>query len=301
MTQTVLKIDPRNDFPPVVESSFQKIKNLATLPTVAQKIMVLVADVDSTTEDLRKVITNDPALSACILKVVNSSFYGQPQQIGSIDRAIVLLGLNAIKNIAIASSLNKVFKSSHIGSNFDPSDLWAHSVAVASCAREISVISGFGVPEEVFLAGLIHDIGIMIEMQANHQEFVEIIEILSHEQSKTFRQAEQQVLGATHELFGAYICRVWQFPPHFEHVTRYHHEPMQLSETDRTLPAIVHVADVLAAQMGEGYTRTVETDTIAPEILSSLKLTESDLETLIATLANSIRESQQLLDSRATA
>lgn len=297
MTQAITKTDNWNDFPPIVESSFQKIKNIATLPAVAHRIMNLVADAESSTEDLRKVIANDPALSACILKVVNSSFYGFPQQVSSIDRAIVLLGLNAIKNIAIATSLNKVFKSNQIGSEFDPCDLWTHSVAVAICARELSVKSGLEDPDEVFLAGLIHDIGIMVEMQANHQGFIEIIKTLSHEQSTTFRQAEEQVLGTTHELFGAYICRVWKFPPHFEYVARHHHEPMRLPETDRTLPAIVHVADILAAQIGEGYTRTVETETVAPEILSSLNLTESDLETLVATLIDAIQETQQLLGS----
>lgn len=295
MTQTILRIDNTNDFPPIVEASFHKIKNIATLPAVAHQIMNLVAAPESTTEDLRKVIVNDPALSACILKVVNSSYYGFPQQIGSIDRAIVRLGLNAIKNIAIATSLNKVFKSNRIGTDFDPCDLWRHSVAVAICARELSAKSKLGDPDEVFLAGLIHDIGIMVEMQANHQEFVEIIGIVSHEQDTTFRQAEEQVLGATHELFGAFICREWKFPPQFEHVARYHHHPMQLPETDRNLPAIVHVADILAAQIHEGYTRTVETEMIDPEILSILNLEESDIESLGESLRDLILEAHQLL------
>lgn len=295
MTQTILRIDNTNDFPPIVEASFHKIKNIATLPAVAHQIMNLVADPESTTEDLRKVIVNDPALSACILKVVNSSYYGFPQQIGSIDRAIVRLGLNAIKNIAIATSLNKVFKTNRIGTDFDPCDLWTHSVAVAICARELSAKSKLGDPDEVFLAGLIHDIGIMVEMQANHQEFVEIISIVSHEQNTTFRQAEEQVLGATHELFGAFICREWKFPPQFEHVARYHHHPMQLPETDRNLPAIVHVADILAAQIHEGYTRTVESENIDPEILSILNLSESDIESLGESLRDLIHEAHQLL------
>ncbi|WP_339735803.1 HDOD domain-containing protein [uncultured Gimesia sp.] len=295
MIQTETKIDNANEFPPIVELSFHKIKNIATLPAVAHQIMNLVADAESTTDDLRKVIINDPALSACILKVVNSSYYGFPQQIGSIDRAIVLLGLNAIKNIAIATSLNKVFKSNRIGTDFDPCDLWTHSVAVAICARELSVMSGLGDPDEVFLAGLIHDIGIMVEMQANHQEFVEIIGIVSREQDTTFRQAEEQVLGATHELFGAYTCREWNFPPHFEHVVRYHHHPLQLPETDRIIPVLVHVADILAANIHEGYSRTVETETIDPEMLSILNLRESDVESLGESLRESIHEAHQLL------
>lgn len=287
-------------FPPVVAASLHKIRSIATLPAVANRIMELVADDASSTEELKNVIATDPALSACILKVVNSSFYGFPKQIGTIDRAIVVLGLNAIKNISIASSLSKVFSSNLIGTEFDPRDLWLHSLAVACGAREISARSCCGSPDEVFLAGLMHDIGIMIEMQAHYQEFVKIIDIVSREDHTTFREAEQHVLGATHELFGACICREWQFPTEFEQVARFHHDPLQLPETHRSLPAIVHLADILAVQCGEGFSKTVETEEIAPEILRVLHLCESDIDEIRETLPSVIEETQYLLGAHAT-
>ncbi|WP_197995824.1 HDOD domain-containing protein [Gimesia algae] len=282
-------------YPPVVESAFLKIKSIATLPAVARKVMELVDDSGTSAEDLRKVIATDPALSACILKIVNSSFYGFPQQIGSIERAVVLLGLNAIKNIAIASSLSKVFKTSLIGPQFNASDLWLHSVAVASCARQISVRTKVGLPDEVFLAGLIHDIGIMMEMQVDYTEFMNVIQITTQNQHTTFRQAENDILGANHELFGGYICREWKFPVHFEYAARYHHDPLQLPAENQPLPLIIHVADVLAARLGEGYSRTVETQTIDPEILSALNLREADIELIMDSLAEAIEETHQLL------
>lgn len=294
MTLSATNVKEENDFPSIVEESFHKIKNIATLPAVAQRIMDLVRDEESTTDDLKKVIITDPALSTCILKVVNSAYYGFPQQIGSIDRAIVLLGLNAIKNIAIATSLNKVFKASRIGSDFDPSELWAHSVAVAICTRELSVKTKIGDPDELFLAGLIHDIGIMVELQASLPQFVEMIGHLRHDENLTFRQAEERVFGANHDLFGAYICREWKFPPHFASVARYHHRPWELPEAERQLPALVHVADILAAQLKEGYTRTVETETIDPEIITFLNLDGVDFETLEESLKEAIQEAQQL-------
>lgn len=282
-------------YPPVVESSFLKIKSIATLPAVARKVMELVDDSGTSAEDLRKVIATDPALSACILKIVNSSFYGFPQQIGSIERAVVLLGLNAIKNIAIASSLSKVFKTSLIGPEFNASELWLHSVAVASCAREISVRTKVGSPDEVFLAGLIHDIGIMIEMQVDYTKFMDVIQTTSQNEHITFRQAENDILDANHELFGGYICRDWNFPAQFEYAARFHHDPLQLPIEDQPLPLIIHVADVLAARLGEGYSRTVETQTVDPEVLSALDLSEADIETIMESLAEIIQETHQLL------
>ena len=88
----------------VVTKAVQGISHIATLPEVTVKIIELVEDPTSTAQDLHKIISNDPALCSRILKVVNSAFYGLPRQIGSINRAIVLLGLNAVKNIAIAAS-----------------------------------------------------------------------------------------------------------------------------------------------------------------------------------------------------
>ena len=96
----------------------------------------------------------------------------------------------------------------------------------------------------------------------------------------TFRQAEERVLGATHESFGAVLCRKWNFPMQFVHVAGFHHEPMQLPESDCVLPAIVHVADILASHTGLGYSRTVETDTIDQQILNVLGLREDDIEAI---------------------
>lgn len=300
MTQTVTNIVARSDLSPIVETAIQQIKHFATLPGVALKIMDLTEDPKSSVGDINKIIRTDPALSTRILKIVNSSFYGLPRQIGSIDHAVLLLGLNAVKNIAIAASLNKVFRSKRNSPNFDVRDLWTHSVAVATGAHGLAVQAGFSLPDEAFLAGLIHDVGIMVEIQACRQKFDEMIEILSDEQSLTFRQAEEQVLGATHESFGAAICRKWKFPMKLEYVVGFHHRPLELPAADRTLPAIVHVADILAARIGIGYTRTVETEAVDPQVISSLNLSESDIEAVAETLPDAIRESQQLLSDSGT-
>ena len=100
----------------VVEAAIRNISHIATLPEITLRIIELVEDASSTAQDLHKVIQNDPALCSRILKVVNSAFYGLPRQIGSINRAIVLLGLNAVKNIAIAASLTKLFRGRGNGS-----------------------------------------------------------------------------------------------------------------------------------------------------------------------------------------
>ena len=205
-----------------------------------------------------------------------------------------MLGFNAVKNIAISASLHKLFRTKNLDPHFDTRDLWMHSVAVATGALALAKKTGLVLTEEAFLAGLIHDVGIMIEMQACRQKFIEMIDTLPGEQSLTFRQAEARVLGATHEAFGAALFRKWKFPKKLEDVAGFHHRPMQLPESDRMLPAIVHVADILAARTGLGYTRTVETDAIDQQVLNTLGLSKDDLEAIAKTLPGAIQETQQL-------
>lgn len=285
----------RSDAPLIVETAIQHLKNIATLPAVALKILRLADDPDSTIDDLNQVIKCDPALCTRILKVVNSSFYGLPRQIGSIDRAVLLLGLNAVKNIAIAVSLDRVFRTEQIAAGFDVRDLWTHSIAVATGARGLAEKAEMAVPDEAFLAGLVHDIGMIAETQACRPKFVELIDRFSDDHGLTFREAEEQILGATHESFGAALCRSWQLPVNLEYVAGFHHRPMQLPEAVRALPAVVHLADILAARLDIGFTQTVETDDFDPQVLDSLNLGEDEIAAVATTLPEAFRETQQLL------
>lgn len=281
----------------IVQSAIQEISHIATLPEVTMKIIQLVEDPDSTANDLNKVISNDPALGARILKVVNSAFYGLPGQIGSINRAIVLLGLNAVKNIAIAASLAKLFRGGKIAENFDARELWLHAIACASGTRLLAQHAGLGLPDEAFLAGLIHNIGIMVEIQARRPKFVEVMEKLGKEPETTLRQAEQEILGATHEQFGTALCKLWKFPQSFQYVTGFHHNPMGLNEKNRTLTGLVHVADVLAGKLELGFARGVETTEFDPALLLALNITHEHIDEVAQTLPEALEETKALFQS----
>ena len=283
----------------LVNDTIKEISHIATLPEVTLKIIKLVEDPDSTAQDLNKIISNDPALGARILKVVNSAFYGLPGQIGSINRAIVLLGLNAVKNIAIAASLAKLFRGGQICPGFDAKDLWSHSIAVAAATKQLSDRISLGLPDEAFLAGLIHDLGIMVEIQARRAKFVEAFEKFNKDDSLTLRQAEEQVIGATHEQFGAELCKLWKFPASLKHVTGFHHRPMELAADHRTLTSLVHVADIVAARAQVGFTGSVEFEQPSPEVCEDLKLTNDVVEEIIKILPEAMDEADYLLKDAA--
>lgn len=272
----------RQQQPDVVDSAIASISHIATLPEITLQIIELVEDPASTAHDLHNVIARDPALCSRILKVVNSAFYGLPRQIGSINRAIVLLGLNAVKNIAIATSLNKLFKGGELCPHFSARDLWTHSLATAACGKLIADELKLNLPDEAFLAGLIHDIGIMVEMQACRSELVEVFAQLNIDREgvphANMLELERSVIGADHQAFGAALCEAWKFPKSFAYVTGHHHNPMELPEGNRLLCMIVYVADHLAGEAGYGFRADLPSLEIAKQVTAELGLTGDQIE-----------------------
>jgi putative nucleotidyltransferase with HDIG domain len=284
----------------IVDSAIQEISHIATLPEITLRIVELVEDPTSTAADLHAVISNDPALCSRVLKVVNSAFYGLPGQVGSINRAIVLLGLNAVKNIAIAASLAKLFRGGEVNTHFSARRLWTHSAATATVAKMIADRIRLGMPDEAFLAGLMHDIGVMVEMQYDRHKLITVLEQLDIDPTgvpaNDMIEIERQVFSADHQEFGAGLCRKWKFPRSLMLVTGHHHDPFALAEEERTLTLIAHVADRIAAGAEEGGFRLDLTDdTISPQALAELDLTAADIEEIKAMLPDQLADVQRLL------
>ena len=267
---------------------------IGTLPEVTMKIMQVVQDSRSTAHDLHKIVSNDPALSARILRVVNSAFYGLPGQIGSIDRAIMLLGLNAVKNIAIAASLSKLFKSSAIADDFSGKELWTHSVAVGAANKLLTKAMGLALPDEAFLAGLIHDLGLVAIIQCAQKEIPRIIELTKS--GCNWRQAEEQVIGATHQEIGTALSMRWKFPRSFQYVTHYHHNPQDLAKENRLLAVVTHISDVFCAQNDLGVSIMVEKEEVSEELLTEVQLTQPRVDEVLSGIEDELEAIRAMID-----
>lgn len=266
----------------VVSAAIREISHIATLPEITLKIVELVEDPKSTAQDLHKVISHDPALCSRILKVVNSSFYGLPGQIASINRAIVMLGLNAVKNIAIAASLAKLFRGGELTARFSAKDLWTHSTLTAAAAKITADSLKLGISDEAFLAGLIHDIGLMVEMQFDRSKLIDVMEKVTVDASGAptvdLMALETEFFGANHQDFGSGLCEKWKFPKSFATVTGFHHRPMELPADQRKLTCLVYIADRLAASVGQGFRLDLPSVEIDPAVREELKLSLEKLE-----------------------
>lgn len=285
----------------VVAAAIREISHIATLPEITLKIVELVEDPKSTAQDLHKVISNDPALCSRILKVVNSSFYGLPGQIASINRAIVMLGLNAVKNIAIAASLAKLFRGGELTARFSAKDLWTHSTLTAAAAKITADSLKLGISDEAFLAGLMHDIGLMVEMQFDRSKLIDVMEKVSVDSTGCptidLMELESEFFGANHQEFGAGLCEKWKFPKSFMTVTGYHHRPMELPPDQRKLTCLIYVADRLAASVGQGFRLDLPSLEVDPAVREELKLSIEKLEEIKKNFIENSKTVTDLLSS----
>ena len=283
----------------IIDNAVKEISHIATLPEVTVQIIELVEDPNSTAQDLHKIISNDPALCSRILKVVNSAFYGLPGQIGSINRAIVLLGLNAVKNIAIAASLSKLYRGGQLTPEFTAKDLWVHSISTAAAAKLVADVMKLGLPDEAFLGGLIHDIGIIVEMQHDRQKLIDVIgrlNVKGGEPNEDMLKVEEEIFGATHEDFGRALCERWKFPKSFTYVTGSHHNPLELAAGNRTLACVIHVADRLAGKVDEeGFRLDLASLEVDPGVMDELKLSTAQLAQILEQLPQHIEDVKHLM------
>ena len=281
----------------VVDKALATIGDLATLPEVTIKIIEIVEDQKSTARDLHDVIKNDPALSVKVLKVVNSAFYGLPGQVASVDRAIILLGLSAVKNIAIAASIARLFKGKKISKHFRASDLWRHSVAVAVASHDIAKATPHPVlVNEVFVAGMIHDIGMLVERQVFAEQFSQVVDTCV-ETDIDFLACERQLIGAEHQAFGVGLTTKWKFPRHLRASVGFHHNPEALSTELRNMATLIQIADVMCCQEQFGFYLTSQHEEITDEMIDTICITREQLETIRASLPQQLEEAEATLVS----
>ena len=252
----------------LAKQALSQLNALATLPEVTAKVIKTVEDPRSSAAQLHAIVRHDPALVTRVLKVVNSAFYGLPGQVTSIDRAIVLLGLNAVKNLAVAASMGQMFRGMKLSEKYTAKDLWTHCVAVAVVAKELAKKVKPALAEEAFLGGMIHDIGILIELQT----WPEQTRILCERAGGTepFMELEKSIVGVNHTYLGKMLAEKWQFPRACQVVASCHHMPHLAGEGERELTYIIYVADTLCCQAGHGFPLTACHQTITPDHLRAI-------------------------------
>lgn len=280
--------------PPELQKAISKITEISSLPEITTKIVELVEDPKASARDMHEIIKRDPALAAKILKVVNSAFYGLPAQIGSLDRAIMMLGLSAVKNIALAASLSRMFKADAISSHFAARDVWKHCISVAVCSRLLANVTKCAHVDEVFVAGLVHDLGLIVSQQINAAKLREAAE-RCYAAPSPFCAVEEELIGADHPTMGGALAGRWRFPPGLRNAIVFHHEPLAMQPEFRRTVATIYVADTVCCRKQFGFWLTAAGQELKPEILDASQLTIPQVEAVEAELPERVEEAEAIL------
>jgi HD-like signal output (HDOD) protein len=231
-----------------LERLFSRIGDVAPLPAAAQKILSLTQNPDCSLDELREAIQSDPVLVARLLRRLNSSYYSLSQKVVDLKTALTLLGTREIRNLALTVFVSRYYENSASHGTYNRESLWSHCVGVGAAARLVARVCGRGVPEEAFISGLLHDLGLILLDQSLRKHFHSVIDAL--DAATPTHIVETRLLTFDHAVLGGFVARKWNFPEPVVAAITFHHQPWCYTGPHKDLVNVVSVANYLCSRAG---------------------------------------------------
>ena len=255
--------------------------DLSSIKSVVGNIIRLINDPKSTARDLKDIISIDPPLTAKILRVSNSSFYAPQNKIDDVGKAIVWVGFNTVRELALRQKACELFDRDEAIEGYRRSELWAYSVATAHFAKMIYRREFGKSGDNIYSAGLLHKIGLIAEEQFLRKAFTKILH-LANSKGEHLSRIEEKVFGFNHAYLGREIARNWNLPEEIISCIAYHANPFDAPEEHFEITAVMHVAAIQChfAQIGY-YSATLFDDDLYTRCLETLNLEQDSLNMII--------------------
>jgi HD-like signal output (HDOD) protein len=229
---------------PTLQALLDDDPDLLTLPRVVDELLALIDNPDSSFEDIAERISQDGALTARVLRIVNSAYFALATHIESVHQAIHLMGLTSLRDLVVATKVAEKFDNIS-GELVNVESFWDNSLYAAGVARDIYQLLGLK-KINIFAATLLHHVGIMVMLEKLPQQMKGILQEV-RDGNYDLQEREREVLGFSHSDVGAELLAAWGLPSSFVEVTRYHHRFYEAPDF-ATEAAIVHLADTMAQQ-----------------------------------------------------
>jgi putative nucleotidyltransferase with HDIG domain len=218
-----------------------------TLPHVSIRLTKLISDENSTMQDFEKMIKMDPTLVLRLLRVVNSAYYGLQQKVYSISRAVVVIGMNNLRNMIVTEALKDIFKENQEQSAFSRNRLWLHSAAVSICSQMISERIFGRNGENAFLCGILHDIGMIIEDQTAHDLFNRACRAYA-QGSVSIIEHEKEIIGTDHCEVGYLLAKDWKLPFEVQEGIKQHHDVLK-HVSPSSMTGIIQISEYIVVKL----------------------------------------------------
>lgn len=269
------------------------VEHMPPFPKVAQRVMELLADPNTTAGQLAEVIQYDPAITANVLKICNAAYFSLPRQVSSLDEGLVVIGQDILKDIIITSSAARFFKG-EVGAGYElgNGELWRHSVACGIMAKLLGAnVAGVDLAD-LFTVALLHDIGKRLLSSFVADDFAAIVAMVEGG-GCSFCEAEQEIIGIDHAELGAKIFAKWNFPGYMAEAVRHHHDPDALQQDK--LIALVALANGLIISMGIGVGVNGLATSLQAEGLQRFALGEAEIQGCMAELLSELAKAAEVL------
>jgi putative nucleotidyltransferase with HDIG domain len=244
------------------------IARLPSLSTTVAKVLETCNNPQSSPNDLNRVVSLDPVLAGQVLRLTNSAYYSLRHPVSSLTRAIIMLGINTVKNLVLSFAILEQLRSKQSFRALSAEKFWAHSLSVGVIAKCLAMVRGVSLSdqEEFFVCGLLHDLG---KIPLNHQfpdEYFQALD-LAKRSGWPLAHAENVVFGIDHGAIGSLIAKKWRLSPAFIEALGYHHQPDKSMPEHQQLVFIVALADIFSQLLDIGSCEATTTGSAFAEYL----------------------------------
>jgi len=268
-----------------VRQVVSNIQNLPTPPIVFHQIQKVINDPDCSAAKIAAILAEDPAMSVKVLKLTNSAFYGLSREVNSVKQAVVIVGIEAIKNLVLSASVLDMFKGKDIDQEAQEK-FWRHSLATGYCCRILSrKLQSRGIidQETAFSAGLLHDLGKIVFSCFLKDEFKLLNEARDLDRTSQDFELENKTLGFNHSQIGGFLAVLWKLPQILGEAITYHHNPQELID-ENPLVYLVHISNYIAKKTFYDRDDQAFIGHLDPEVLKKMEIEEEQLEEYSETL-----------------
>lgn len=278
---------------PNLDRVVRRVRDISTLPHAALQLVQVANDPRSGASEMKQAMESDPALTARVLRYVNSSAIGLRQRITNLQYAIAYLGVKQIRNLAMTAAVSDLFQQDQALGAYTRLGLWRHLVAVGICARILALRQSMSDFEDVFLAGLLHDIGIILEDQYAHDPFVEMM--ADAREDRPLTDLEREHLGFDHSRLGEKVADQWKFPEGVRAAIRHHHGSEHYAGDHLRTVRCVEVANLVCTLKGFSAIG-LNCLPFSRSAIEGLSLTRDDIQVLSTRLDEELRTSSELFN-----